>query len=324
MIQKNIYSICYILSFLFHLTILFMLNSVVIKKYRYENIIDINKNYNKIQIVKLDNNISELQEKQIKPVKIKEEKSIIKKKEIILRNIETIYKQFKNTEHIKKLNIGEKVNDLQQSKIQNEFVDKLVGQTNELTKNENADFSKIVLDKSSLQWTKGAAVKFNTSEVTLGKRTWIGSGIGSNQLGNLLKNCLTKKIELSENVSINSSLPSIDTTTNFSKNSLNSNELSEEIYGIEKIDNIPETLETITPIYPELARRLGVETKILLKILIDNKGKVRKVESLNEYSKLGFEESASQAVSQWKFTTPTVKNHPVSVWLILPLEFRLQ
>jgi protein TonB len=81
----------------------------------------------------------------------------------------------------------------------------------------------------------------------------------------------------------------------------------------------------VKPVYPDLARRAGIEGKVWLRVLIDKDGKVREVrveKSTNPNA--GFEESAVAAawLTVWK---PAIANGlPISVPITYAVEFKLK
>jgi protein TonB len=87
----------------------------------------------------------------------------------------------------------------------------------------------------------------------------------------------------------------------------------------------PKVINKVQPMYPELARKAGVEGTVFLDILVDKEGKVRKVEVLKASgTNVGFEEAAVEAVKKWTFS-PAIQNHePVAVWMTLPVKFEVK
>jgi protein TonB len=90
-------------------------------------------------------------------------------------------------------------------------------------------------------------------------------------------------------------------------------------------DEMPVAISTTQPIYPDLARRAGLEAKVWLKALIDKDGNVRDVKIIECSNKdIGFEEAAITAAwkSSWK---PAIANGlPVAVWITYAVVFTLQ
>jgi periplasmic protein TonB len=77
------------------------------------------------------------------------------------------------------------------------------------------------------------------------------------------------------------------------------------------------------PVYPMLARRLGKEGKVVLKLLIDSRGNVQAVEIVEDEG-YGFAEAAVEAVRKSTFAPALRNGERVTARAILPVRFRLQ
>ncbi|MCB2203709.1 energy transducer TonB [bacterium] len=75
--------------------------------------------------------------------------------------------------------------------------------------------------------------------------------------------------------------------------------------------------------YPPLARRAGVQGKVVLRVLLDKTGNVEKAEVLQSLGG-GCDEAAIEAVRRVKFTPGLQRDKPVRVWITVPINFRLQ
>jgi periplasmic protein TonB len=76
------------------------------------------------------------------------------------------------------------------------------------------------------------------------------------------------------------------------------------------------------PVYPEIARRAGVEGTVWVKIWVDKDGNPKKAVILKSDAEL-FNEPAKEAAMKWKFTPAIMNNGPVSVWVSIPFKFKL-
>ncbi len=85
----------------------------------------------------------------------------------------------------------------------------------------------------------------------------------------------------------------------------------------------PVPIKKVIPAYPEIARRAGVEGTVWVKVWVDKEGRVRKGEVLKSDAAI-FDQPAIDAAVQWVFTPALMKSGPVSVWVSIPLKFRLQ
>jgi periplasmic protein TonB len=77
------------------------------------------------------------------------------------------------------------------------------------------------------------------------------------------------------------------------------------------------------PVYPVLARRLGKEGKVILKLLIDRNGKMQNVEVV-EHAGFGFTEAAVAAVKKSTYAPASRNGENVTTRALLPVRFRLQ
>ncbi len=85
----------------------------------------------------------------------------------------------------------------------------------------------------------------------------------------------------------------------------------------------PKFLRRILPVYPILARRLGKEGKVLLRLTIDERGNLLKVEVV-ENGGFGFTEAAVEAVKKSSFLPAHKNGAPVSSRALLPIRFALR
>lgn len=77
------------------------------------------------------------------------------------------------------------------------------------------------------------------------------------------------------------------------------------------------------PVYPVMARRLGKEGKVVLKLLIDKYGRLQDVEVI-EHAGFGFAEAAIKAVKNSTYAPASRNGVNVMAKALLPVSFRLQ
>ncbi len=105
----------------------------------------------------------------------------------------------------------------------------------------------------------------------------------------------------------------------------------------EKIDNDPFISydEPPTPVggfmaiqrkvvYPEIARKAGVEGRVVVKCLIDERGNVIETQILQSLGNNGCDEAAITAVRSVKWKAAMQRDKPVKVWISVPITFRLK
>lgn len=87
--------------------------------------------------------------------------------------------------------------------------------------------------------------------------------------------------------------------------------------------NGPSFLKRIKPDYPRLARRLVKEGKVVLRLFIDDHGRLVSVE-LIEKAGYGFDEAAMDAAKASSFQPAKLNGNPVACTAVLPVRFRLE
>jgi protein TonB len=86
----------------------------------------------------------------------------------------------------------------------------------------------------------------------------------------------------------------------------------------------PEVIESsrVMPVYPEEAQQAGLEGLVVLKVVIDERGRVGEIEVLRGVGH-GLDEAAVAAVRQWRFRPATRDGKPIKVVHVIPFDFRL-
>jgi periplasmic protein TonB len=85
----------------------------------------------------------------------------------------------------------------------------------------------------------------------------------------------------------------------------------------------PAFLRRVLPAYPELARRLGKEGRVVLRLTIEARGNLLKVEVVQRAG-FGFEEAAVAAVKRSSFRPAMVQGQAVTSVAKLPIRFVLR
>jgi len=85
----------------------------------------------------------------------------------------------------------------------------------------------------------------------------------------------------------------------------------------------PQVITRVEPIYPEAARKAGIEGEVWVKLWVDSEGKVRDVKIINFPSDI-LALSAIEAAKRWRFTPALLKDgKPTPVWISLSFNFKL-
>lgn len=94
------------------------------------------------------------------------------------------------------------------------------------------------------------------------------------------------------------------------------------------VEQMPEPIGGISAIqskivYPEIAKRAGVQGRVFVKAFVDESGNVNKVELIRGIG-AGCDEAAMTAVQQTQFNPGKQRGKPVKVQVTVPVLFKLQ
>lgn len=99
-------------------------------------------------------------------------------------------------------------------------------------------------------------------------------------------------------------------------------EEEEPIVEFYALSEKPDVIKRVEPKYPELARKAGIEGLVVVKVLIDTKGDVEKVEVVKSHPML--DDAALAAAKQFKFKPGKQRDRFVKVWMTIPFTFKLK
>lgn len=83
-------------------------------------------------------------------------------------------------------------------------------------------------------------------------------------------------------------------------------------------------LNNPAPQYPALSRRLGEEGRVILRVLVDDRGLPARVELRTSSGHNRLDKVALETVKQWKFVPARRGNDAVSAWVLVPISFSLR
>lgn len=88
----------------------------------------------------------------------------------------------------------------------------------------------------------------------------------------------------------------------------------------------PKPIKKVEPVYPDSAKKTGIEGVVWVQALIDKNGKVRQARCLRELSKNPdiFCEPATQAALQYEYEPALIAKKPVAVWVQYKVTFILK
>ena len=81
--------------------------------------------------------------------------------------------------------------------------------------------------------------------------------------------------------------------------------------------------ETPKPVYPERARSEGREGRVLLRVLVDNQGRTKRVEINNSSGSEALDRAAAEAIKRWRFIPARYGDKAVESWIRVPVDFSL-
>jgi protein TonB len=87
------------------------------------------------------------------------------------------------------------------------------------------------------------------------------------------------------------------------------------------VEELPEAITKVPPIYPDMAREANVDGTVLVQALVGKDGKVKDTKVVKSIPML--DEAAVKAVVQWVFKPALSNNKPVAVWVAVPVRFTL-
>ncbi|MBD3168694.1 MAG: TonB family protein [candidate division Zixibacteria bacterium] len=90
------------------------------------------------------------------------------------------------------------------------------------------------------------------------------------------------------------------------------------------VEQQPQVVKAVTPTYPEMAQRMGLEGVVWVKALVDKSGEVRDVIIAKDSGvDAGFEQAAKEAAMKYVYTPAIANGQPVAIWVMYPVRFTL-
>lgn len=89
------------------------------------------------------------------------------------------------------------------------------------------------------------------------------------------------------------------------------------------VEKEPQFINQVKPVYPEIARKAGMEGRVVLRVLIDKDGKPQKAQILKNPGTDIFDEAAIASVMQSSYSPAIQNGRPVKCWLTVPIKFTL-
>ncbi|MFQ5769165.1 MAG: energy transducer TonB [bacterium] len=76
--------------------------------------------------------------------------------------------------------------------------------------------------------------------------------------------------------------------------------------------------------YPEIARKAGIEGRVIVQVLVSEKGEVVKTRIMKTLGHSGCDEAAVNAIKSVKWKPALQRDKPVKVWVAIPVIFKLK
>jgi len=83
-------------------------------------------------------------------------------------------------------------------------------------------------------------------------------------------------------------------------------------------------LRNPSPPYPPLAKRMGEEGKVVLRVSVNPQGTADSVEIKTSSGSVRLDESAQKTVRNWRFIPAKRGDIPVQSWVLVPIIFKLE
>jgi len=100
------------------------------------------------------------------------------------------------------------------------------------------------------------------------------------------------------------------------------NQVDERPANFVPYDDPPVVIGSISPVYPEFAKRNGVQGTVVLEVEVLKDGSVRNIH-VKKSVPGGLDEAAIEAIRKVRFQPGKSSGQPVDVLLIIPVEFKL-
>lgn len=78
------------------------------------------------------------------------------------------------------------------------------------------------------------------------------------------------------------------------------------------------------PVYPLMAKRLGEQGKVVLRVSVSREGSVNKLAIITSSGSSRLDNAACQAVAKWQFIPATQGNEKVAAEILVPINFQLE
>lgn len=100
-------------------------------------------------------------------------------------------------------------------------------------------------------------------------------------------------------------------------------DLGDMVFNMSDLDQKPQLINRIQPIYPTEARRKEINGRVILRFVVDREGNVKQVKVVRAQPEGIFEENAMEAVRKWRFKPGYFSGEPVNTRVTVPIKFEM-
>ena len=94
--------------------------------------------------------------------------------------------------------------------------------------------------------------------------------------------------------------------------------------AFDALDEVPKPVKTVPPKYPDSARRRHLQGTVFLRALVTKTGRVEQVSvAPGKGVSPELDKAAITAIRQWTFSPGRKKGQAVSVYIVIPVKFKL-
>ena len=90
------------------------------------------------------------------------------------------------------------------------------------------------------------------------------------------------------------------------------------------LDRQPMIAARVPPPYPYMARRRGIQGKVMVRLLVGSDGRVKKSEVIKAEPSGVFEEAVLRTVGRWRFSPALSNGKPITSWVETTVKFELK
>jgi protein TonB len=101
-------------------------------------------------------------------------------------------------------------------------------------------------------------------------------------------------------------------------------EVSSKKNTVAEFEARPLYRENPPPDYPRIARHRGYQGTVILEVLVDENGAVRKVKTARTSGHKVLDRAAEAAVESWRFAPGRRGDDPIQMWVKVPVRFELE